>query len=71
MKFKQGYYIAINPIGIYHSVRPDKYIKKCKPNEFINKASNLMYEESIQCYLSKRDIKYYNEIKQQYEIEME
>ena len=71
MKFKQGYYIAVNPIGIYHSVKPDKYIKKCKPDEFKSRVSQLLYEESIQCYMTKKHIKHYNEIKQQYEIEME
>lgn len=71
MKFKQGYYIAVNPIGIYHSVSPDKYVKKCKPNEFKNRIQSLSYEESIQCYMTKRDITHYNEIKQQYDIETE
>lgn len=71
MKFKQGYYVAVNPIGIYHSAKSDKFIKKCKPKEFINQIQNLIYEESIQCYMTRKDINIYNNIRKQYGIEME
>lgn len=67
IKLKQGYYIAINPIGIYHSSKSDKYIKKCKPLEFKDKINNLKYEESIQCYLTEKNFNILRNLN--YEIE--
>jgi len=68
MKFKQGYYIAINPIGIYHSIKPIQ-CKKCKPIEFKQQIQKLTYQEGIQCYMTKRDIQIFNNLN--YEIEIE
>lgn len=67
MKFKQGYYIAINPIGIYHSTKPIQ-CKKCKPIEFKQQIQQLTYQEGIQCYMTKTNIRVYNEINQEYGI---
>jgi len=68
MNFKQGYYIAINPIGIYHSTKPIQ-CKKCKPIEFKQQIQQLTYQEGIQCYMTKRDIQIFNNLN--YEIEIE